>query len=94
MLHTRHLPLHVEKRKLGPRWLGPFTVSSRVGTSAYKLKNLPSWLHVHDTFNVSQLKRYLGDVMTIPEQEALQLHDPNEFEVESIVKERKLRGKT
>ena len=31
MLHTRYLPLHVEKRKLSPRWLGPFYISSRVG---------------------------------------------------------------
>ena len=53
MLHTRYLPLHVEKRKLSPRWLGPFFISSRVGVNAYKLKNLPSWLHIHDTFNVS-----------------------------------------
>ena len=55
MLHTRYLPLHVEKRKLSPRWLGPFYISSRVGkySNARGLRITP--IHVHDTFNVSQL---------------------------------------
>ena len=71
MLHTRYLPLHVEKYKLSPRWLGPFWISSCVGVNAYKVKNLPSWLHVHDTFNVFQLKKYLGD--NVPANQSFQL---------------------
>ena len=91
MLHTRYLPLHVEKRKLSPRWLGPFCISSRVGVNAYKLKNLPSWLHVHDTFNVSQLKKYLGE--NAHADESFQLSN-DEYEVEKIIKEKVSRGKT
>ena len=90
MLHTRYLPLHVDKRKLSPRWLGPFLVSARVGANAYKLTNLPSWLHVHDTFNVSQLKKYPGE--TPLAEESFQL-DEADFEVERITRERLYRNK-
>ena len=57
MLHTRNLPLLHSKRKLAPRWLGPFRVSARRGTNAYLLDGLPPWMaSVHPVFNVSQLK--------------------------------------
>ena len=65
-MHTRNLPLLHSKRKLAPRWLGPFRISARRGTNAYLLDGLPPWIaSVHPVFNVSQLKPYnLPDVST------------------------------
>ena len=50
-----------KRGKLSPRFIGPFTISERVGGLAYRLE-LPSELAaVHDVFHVSMLRRYLSD---------------------------------
>jgi hypothetical protein len=47
------------KRKLSPRFIGPFRIFRRVGEMAYQLE-LPDHLSdVHDVFHVSQLKKCL-----------------------------------
>ena len=54
--------IHFRKRgKLGPRFIGPFQVISRVSKVAYRL-DLPEELsQIHNTFHVSQLRNYLLD---------------------------------
>ncbi|GKD77402.1 putative reverse transcriptase domain-containing protein [Tanacetum coccineum] len=50
-----------EKRKLAPRFVGPFEIIAKVGLVAYRL-DLPEELNgVHDTFHVSNLKKCLAD---------------------------------
>nr|GFB31005.1 putative reverse transcriptase domain-containing protein [Tanacetum cinerariifolium] len=50
-----------KKRKLAPRFFGPFEIIEKVGPVAYKL-DLPEELDgVHDTFHVSNLKKCLAD---------------------------------
>ncbi|GJX35882.1 putative reverse transcriptase domain-containing protein [Tanacetum coccineum] len=50
-----------KKRKLAPRYVGPFEILERVGLVAYRLR-LPKELNsVHDTFHVSNLKKCLAD---------------------------------
>jgi hypothetical protein len=45
------------KRKLSPRFIGPFKILERVGEVAYRLE-LPNRLaDVHDVFHISQLKK-------------------------------------
>ncbi|GJR75313.1 putative reverse transcriptase domain-containing protein [Tanacetum coccineum] len=50
-----------KKRKLTPRFVGPFEIVEKVGLVAYRLR-LPKELNgVHDTFHVSNLKKCLAD---------------------------------
>jgi hypothetical protein len=47
------------KRKLAPRYIGPFPILEKCGTVSYKLDLPPSLAGVHDIFHVPQLKKCL-----------------------------------
>jgi hypothetical protein len=47
------------KRKLSPRYIGPFPIFEKCGNVAYKLELPPSLAGVHDIFHISQLNKYL-----------------------------------
>ena len=47
-------------KKLTLRFIGPYQISERVGTVAYRL-GLPTYLlNLHDVFLVSQLRKYVA----------------------------------
>ncbi|GJX35768.1 putative reverse transcriptase domain-containing protein [Tanacetum coccineum] len=50
-----------KKGKLAPRFVGPFKIIKKVDPVAYRLDLLEELNGVHDTFYVSDLKRYLAD---------------------------------
>ncbi|WVZ84255.1 hypothetical protein U9M48_031307 [Paspalum notatum var. saurae] len=47
------------KGKLAPRYVGPFKITERCGSLAYRLELPPHLATVHDVFHVSQLKKCL-----------------------------------
>nr|GEV97075.1 putative retroelement [Tanacetum cinerariifolium] len=50
-----------KKGNVAPRFVGPFEITERIGLVAYRLR-LPEKLNgFHDTFYVSNLKKYLAD---------------------------------
>ena len=44
---------------LGPRFIGPYEIVSKVGPVAYRLKLPPELSKIHDTFYVSMLRKYI-----------------------------------
>ncbi|GKD81610.1 hypothetical protein Tco_1348449 [Tanacetum coccineum] len=50
-----------KKRKLAPRFVGPFEIIEKVGPVAYRLDLSEELNDVHDTFHVSNLKKCLAD---------------------------------
>ncbi|GJV13213.1 putative reverse transcriptase domain-containing protein [Tanacetum coccineum] len=49
------------KGKLTPRYVGPFEIVKRVGPVAYRLKLPQELSYVHNTFHVSNLKKFLAE---------------------------------
>nr|GEV28007.1 reverse transcriptase domain-containing protein [Tanacetum cinerariifolium] len=59
--HDRQKSYADLKRKLNPRYVGPFKVLERVGDVAYKLDLSEDLSKVHNTFHVSNLKKCHAD---------------------------------
>jgi hypothetical protein len=49
------------KGKLSPRYIGPYLITTEVGSLAYRLQLLESMTGVHLVFNVSILRKYIRD---------------------------------
>ncbi|GJV48465.1 putative reverse transcriptase domain-containing protein [Tanacetum coccineum] len=50
-----------KKGKLAPRYVAPFEILKRTGLVAYRLRLPEEFIGAHDTFHVSNLKKYLGN---------------------------------
>ena len=82
-------------RKLTPRYLGPYTISTVIFTTAYKL-DLPATLRIHHVFHVSKLKPYKETEdfsRATPLPPIIMNNNSEEFEVETILNKRTLKGK-
>jgi hypothetical protein len=58
------LKKYKKDNKLSPKYYGPYKVSQKIGTMAYKL-DLPASSRVHPVFHVSCLKKVIGNKILV-----------------------------
>ncbi|GJY15522.1 putative reverse transcriptase domain-containing protein [Tanacetum coccineum] len=73
-----------KRGKLNPRFVGPFKVIKRVGDVAYKLELPEELSRVHNTFHVSNLKKYHADEPLAVLLDGLHFDDKLQFVEEAI----------
>nr|GEW81583.1 reverse transcriptase domain-containing protein [Tanacetum cinerariifolium] len=73
-----------KKGKLNPQYNGPFKILDRIGPVAYKLELPEELSNVHNTFHVSNLKKWLSDESLVIPMKELQLDDKLNFVEEPV----------
>ena len=75
---------HEKWGKLGPRYIGPFTLMKRIGKVAYRLELPPNLGGMHDVFHVSRLKKYCADPSHVLPSEEIELNEDLTFKEEPV----------
>ncbi|GJQ93539.1 putative reverse transcriptase domain-containing protein [Tanacetum coccineum] len=82
---TRKGVIRFGKRgKLNPWYIGPFKILERIGPVAYKLELPEELKNVHNTFHVSNLKKWLSDESLVIPMKELLLDDKLNFVEEPV----------
>ena len=64
-----------KRGKLGPRYIGPFRIISRVGKVAYMLELPEELSRIHNTFHVSQLRKCITDQEAVVSLDDIQVDE-------------------
>ncbi|WVZ80254.1 hypothetical protein U9M48_027746 [Paspalum notatum var. saurae] len=72
------------KGKLAPRYIGPFKITERCGSIAYRLELPPHLAAVHDVFHVSQLKKCLRVLEEVIDTSQIQIEPDLTYEEHPI----------
>ncbi|KAA0048089.1 pol protein [Cucumis melo var. makuwa] len=73
-----------KKRKISPRFVGPFEILERIGPVAYRFVLSPSFSAVHDVFHASMLRKYVADPTHVVDFEQLQINENLSYKEQSI----------
>jgi hypothetical protein len=90
-LDARNIKIKAPSRKMSPRRIGPFTISQKVSSVAYRL-DLPTHMNIHNVFHVDLISPYTetaeyGIPFKRPAPETIEGEE--EYEVDEIIAERK-----
>nr|GFA38678.1 putative reverse transcriptase domain-containing protein [Tanacetum cinerariifolium] len=81
-----------KRRKISPRFIGPFKVIERIGPVAYKLEFPDKLRGIHDTFHVSNFKRCFVNDDVVILLDDVQLDDKLHFFEEPVeIKDREVK---
>ena len=87
-----------KRRKLAPRYIGPFEIFQKIGKIAYKLAFPPQLSGIHDVFHVFMLRKYEPDTTHVLDWQDLNFQEDVTYEegLREILdkKEKVLRPKT
>ena len=84
--------------KLSPRFVGPFEILDKIGSTVYRVALPPALSKIHNVFHISNLRKYIPDSKHVIEYEPLQIQENLSYEEIPIkildCKEQVLRTKT
>ncbi|WMV50861.1 hypothetical protein MTR67_044246 [Solanum verrucosum] len=69
-----------KKGKLSPRYIGPYRIAKRIDNVAYELELPQELAAVHPVFNISMLKKCIGDPSLILPTESVRIKDSLSYE--------------
>jgi hypothetical protein len=92
MLSTRNIRSIRPKKKLDKKFEGPFRITEVINPQAYRL-DLPKGINIHNAFHMSLLEPYQASKRFPAKKEpiwnTLDLGEPDIYEVEKILTERR-----
>ncbi|CAN6688839.1 unnamed protein product [Malus baccata var. baccata] len=87
-----------KKGKLSPRYIGPYSITERVGKVAYRLELPQELSKVHDVFHVSMLRHYVSNPSHVIPPQPLEINSDLTYNEEPVNlldwKDRELRNQT
>ncbi|KAA0037544.1 DNA/RNA polymerases superfamily protein [Cucumis melo var. makuwa] len=85
------------KGKICPRYIGPYRIIERVGSTTYRLELLAELARIHDIFHVSILRKYIPDPSHVLQRQLVELSEDLSYDEEAVQildrKEQVLRNK-
>ena len=94
-LSTKNLTTERPSAKLESQYIGPFTITKRIGPNAVKL-DLPVTMRNHPVFNINLLEPHIANDIPnreVPPPPPVVVDDELEYIVSSIVDSKRIRGK-
>lgn len=92
LLSSKNLRLLGPKKKIGPKFIGPFRIRDAVGSQAYRLA-LPASYSIHNVFHVSLLEPWQQRAGEEPAEPMPLAEDNGEWTVKAIVDSKRKAGK-
>jgi len=65
----------LKSRKLTSRFIGPYQITRRIGTTAYEIALPPYLANLHNVFHVSQLRKYIASPDHVLESDEVQVRE-------------------
>ncbi|XP_058726176.1 uncharacterized protein LOC131597496 [Vicia villosa] len=82
----------IKTRKLTPKFIGPYQITSKIGPVAYRIALPPFLSGIHDVFHVSQLRKYIPDPSHVIKPDTIQLKDNLSFKAIPVrIEDRKMK---
>ena len=73
-----------KRRKLSPRYIGPFEIVDRIGPVAYRLDFPEELARVHNVFHIFMLYKYISDPSHVLEAPEIELRDDLSYEEQPV----------